>query len=104
MPIGTTELIIILVIVLVLFGASRVPELGKSLGSGMRNFKDAVTGRGDDDDDRGAAADRAQLGPATTPSQTAERGGAQDPAAEPAAGVPADPGHTAAANPGDSPR
>ena len=100
MPIGTTELIIILVIVLVLFGASRVPELGKSLGSGMRNFKDAVTGRGDDDDDRSTAADQGQLGPPTTPSQTVERGGAEDPAA----GVPVEPGHTTAANPGDTPR
>ena len=47
MPIGATELIIILVIVLVLFGAKRLPELGRSLGGGMREFKDSVTGKGD---------------------------------------------------------
>jgi sec-independent protein translocase protein TatA len=101
MPIGTTELIIILVIVLVLFGASRVPELGKSLGAGMRNFKDAVTGRGGDEPE---TTERAQLGPATTPSQTGERAGAEDPAGEPASGVPVEPEHTAAARPGDASR
>ena len=49
MPIGATELIIILVIVLVLFGAKRLPELGRSLGGGMREFKDSVTGKSDDE-------------------------------------------------------
>ena len=40
--IGITELIIILVIILVLFGASRLPEIGKGIGKGIRNFKDAT--------------------------------------------------------------
>lgn len=53
-PLGGTELIIILVIVLLLFGAKRLPELGKSLGSGMREFKGAVTGNHRDEDDRAA--------------------------------------------------
>ncbi len=48
MPLGPTELIIILVILLLLFGAKRLPELGKSLGGGMREFKDSVTSKGDD--------------------------------------------------------
>jgi sec-independent protein translocase protein TatA len=47
---GTTELIIILVIVMVVFGASRLPQLGKGLGSGMRNFRDALKGEGGDDE------------------------------------------------------
>jgi sec-independent protein translocase protein TatA len=46
---GTTELIIILVIVMVVFGATRLPALGRGLGSGMRNFRNAL--RGDTDDD-----------------------------------------------------
>jgi sec-independent protein translocase protein TatA len=55
--IGPTELIIVLVIVLVIFGPKRLPGLGKSLGSGMKEFKDSVTGKADrdldeDDDDR----------------------------------------------------
>lgn len=40
--IGIPELIIILVIILVLFGASRLPEIGKGIGKGIRNFKDAT--------------------------------------------------------------
>ena len=43
-PLGPLELGIILIIVFVIFGAKRLPELGSSLGSGMRNFKDSVTG------------------------------------------------------------
>jgi sec-independent protein translocase protein TatA len=46
--IGPLELIVILVVVLLLFGAKRLPELGRSLGSGMREFKDSVTGKDDD--------------------------------------------------------
>ena len=42
-PIGWPEIIIILVVLLLLFGAKRLPEMGRSLGRGMREFKDAVT-------------------------------------------------------------
>jgi sec-independent protein translocase protein TatA len=41
---GTSELLIILVIVMLVFGASRLPQLGKGLGEGMRSFKDAIKG------------------------------------------------------------
>jgi sec-independent protein translocase protein TatA len=47
--IGLPEILIILVIVLVIFGPKRLPDLGRSLGSGMREFKDSVTGKGGDD-------------------------------------------------------
>ncbi|HEU4942856.1 MAG TPA: twin-arginine translocase TatA/TatE family subunit [Gaiellaceae bacterium] len=43
--IGPTELIILLIVVLLLFGAKRVPEIGRSVGKGMREFKDAVSGK-----------------------------------------------------------
>ena len=49
--IGPTELIIVLVIVLLIFGPKRLPGLGKQLGSGMREFKDSITGKDKDDDD-----------------------------------------------------
>jgi sec-independent protein translocase protein TatA len=51
--IGPTELIIVLVIVLLIFGPKRLPGLGKQLGTGMREFKDSISGKGgrDDDDD-----------------------------------------------------
>jgi sec-independent protein translocase protein TatA len=49
--IGPPELLIVLVIVLVIFGPKRLPGLGRSLGSGMREFKDSITGKTRDDDD-----------------------------------------------------
>jgi sec-independent protein translocase protein TatA len=53
--IGLPEIAIVLIIVLVIFGPKRLPQLGRSLGSGMREFKDAVTGSGKDDDHELAA-------------------------------------------------
>ena len=51
--IGPLELAIVLLIVLVVFGPKRLPEMGRSLGRGMREFKDSVTGKDRDDrDDR----------------------------------------------------
>ena len=49
--IGPLELIIVLVIVLVIFGPKRLPSLGRQLGSGMREFKDSITGKDKDEDD-----------------------------------------------------
>ena len=42
------QLILLLVVALLLFGAKRLPEIGRSLGSGMREFKDSVTGKDDE--------------------------------------------------------
>jgi sec-independent protein translocase protein TatA len=42
--IGTGEIILLLLVALLLFGAKRLPEIGRSLGSGMREFKDSVSG------------------------------------------------------------
>ena len=42
MNFGMTELLIILVIVIVIFGASRLPQIGRGLGEGIRNFKGAL--------------------------------------------------------------
>ena len=49
--IGPLELGIVLLIVLLIFGPKRLPGLGKQLGSGMREFKDGITGKGKGDDD-----------------------------------------------------
>ena len=45
--IGPLEITIVLIIVLVIFGPKRLPDLGRSLGRGMREFKDSVTGKDD---------------------------------------------------------
>lgn len=42
MRLGIPELLIILLIVLLIFGANRLPELGKGIGRGIKNFKDAT--------------------------------------------------------------
>jgi sec-independent protein translocase protein TatA len=39
---GLPELLIILLIVIIIFGANKLPQLGKGLGQGMRNFKDSI--------------------------------------------------------------
>jgi sec-independent protein translocase protein TatA len=48
--IGVTELIILLVVLLVFFGPKRLPEMGRSLGKGMREFKDSISGKDEDDE------------------------------------------------------
>ena len=46
---GPLELVIILVVVLVIFGPKRLPELGKSMGRGLREFKNSISGDKDND-------------------------------------------------------
>jgi sec-independent protein translocase protein TatA len=46
---GPLEIVVILVIVLIVFGPKRLPDLGRSLGRGMREFKDSVTGEDKDE-------------------------------------------------------
>jgi sec-independent protein translocase protein TatA len=41
---GTSEIVLILFVVMLLFGANKIPELAKGLGKGMREFKDATNG------------------------------------------------------------
>jgi sec-independent protein translocase protein TatA len=50
MPIGPLELVLLLLIVLVIVGGKRLPTLGRQLGTGMREFKDSVTRKADEDD------------------------------------------------------
>ena len=46
---GPLEIGIVLLIVLLIFGPKRLPDLGRSLGSGMREFKDSITGKDNDE-------------------------------------------------------
>jgi len=76
--IGPLEIGIVLLIVLLIFGPKRLPGLGKSLGTGMREFKDSITGKDSDRDE--APADQATLTAAS--AAPAEAPAAQQPARE----------------------
>lgn len=71
--VGIPELLIVLVIVLLLFGTKRLPSLGRQLGGGLREFKDAIAGDKDHDDEppaseRPALAEGTPAPPASTPA------------------------------------
>jgi sec-independent protein translocase protein TatA len=83
MPIGLPELGIILLIILLIFGPKRLPGLGKQLGTGMREFKDSITGKDGDEREDATAAEAPQLSPAVpVPPPTAAA--PPEPAAAPA--------------------
>jgi len=63
--IGPMELVIVLVIALIVLGPKRLPEVGRSVGRGMREFKDSISGINQDDDDE-------DLKPIRQPAKTAE--------------------------------
>ena len=50
--IGIWEIAILLLVALLIFGPKRLPEMGRSLGRGMREFKDSISGKDTDDHDR----------------------------------------------------
>lgn len=60
--VGPLEIVVVLIIALVVFGPKRLPELGRSLGDGIREFRGSIGGEGkdDDDDDRVRALERSQ--------------------------------------------
>ena len=48
MGLGIPELIVIVLLIILIFGASRLPEIGRGLGKGIRNFKEATRESSDD--------------------------------------------------------
>ena len=60
--VGPTELIIILTIVLLLFGAKKIPELARGLGTGVREFKRGTSGAADKDEVKGKDRSEAIVG------------------------------------------
>lgn len=65
---GPLEIVLVVVVLLVIFGPKRLPSLGRQLGSGMREFKDSITGDGKDKD----RAEDAESQPALTQSSPQE--------------------------------
>jgi sec-independent protein translocase protein TatA len=49
--VGPLELVVVLIIALVIFGPKRLPELGRSMGKGIREFRGSISGNDDDDDE-----------------------------------------------------
>ena len=77
--IGPTELIIVLVIVLLIFGPKRLPGLGRQLGGGMREFKDSISGKSDRDDEDGDDRDEAAANRRKTEAALGRPDGEQTP-------------------------
>ena len=48
-PVGPTELLLIVLIIVIIFGARKLPELGKSLGEGIKNFKKSISPKDKDE-------------------------------------------------------
>ena len=71
----TTDLIVVLVIVLLIFGPKRLPGLGKQLGTGLREFKESITGENKDEEQASrpeitsASASTPDAAPSATPTE-----------------------------------
>ena len=67
--IGLPEILVVLVIALIVFGPKRLPELGRSVGKGIREFRASISG---DDDDDESPSKPAQIEGAEKPDETVE--------------------------------
>ena len=71
--IGPLEIAIVLIIVLIIFGPKRLPELGRSMGRGIREFRGSVSGdHKDDDDDKRAELETSDDAAAAQPAEPVE--------------------------------
>jgi sec-independent protein translocase protein TatA len=60
--IGPLEIIVVLIIALIVFGPKRLPELGRSLGRGIREFRGSLGGGDDEDEDRASSRQEIESG------------------------------------------
>jgi sec-independent protein translocase protein TatA len=70
---GPMEIVIILVIVLIVFGPKRLPDLGRSLGRGMREFKESVTGEDKDELPEPRAVEKPEPAASTTTTASEQK-------------------------------
>jgi len=68
--VGPLELIVVLIIALIVFGPKRLPELGRSLGRGIREFRGSVSGEKDEDEDEDSGSERPELPQSKAQAQT----------------------------------
>jgi sec-independent protein translocase protein TatA len=68
--IGIAGLIVILIVALLVFGPKRLPEIGRSLGRGMREFKDSISGNDEKPELPARSADESSTPPSTPPSSS----------------------------------
>jgi sec-independent protein translocase protein TatA len=71
--IGPLEIIVVLIIALIVFGPKRLPELGRSLGRGIREFRGSVSGDHDDEDEHSAEIEPGRGNPATPEEPVAHK-------------------------------
>ncbi|MEX2102935.1 MAG: twin-arginine translocase TatA/TatE family subunit [Gaiellaceae bacterium] len=70
--IGWQGALLIILVLLLVFGPKRLPEMGRSLGRGMREFKDSLSGKDDDDE-----LEKAELTPTPTTTKASEEAASQ---------------------------
>jgi sec-independent protein translocase protein TatA len=80
------DALIVLVVLLLFFGPKRLPTLGRSLGTGLREFKDSITGNSSDEDDDDRPEITKANGPVAAPADLA----ASESAPPPPTATPAD--------------
>ncbi len=73
--VGPTELLILLTVMLLLFGAKRIPGLARSLGTGAREFREGISGKGEENEGPAELRDARDGAEATASSGRAERQG-----------------------------
>jgi sec-independent protein translocase protein TatA len=95
--VGPLEIAVVLIIVLIIFGPKRLPELGKSMGHGIREFKDSISGNSDKDspDEKRRALEASQQAEASQPAPAQQPPAQQPPAQQPPAQQPKPPEQSA---------
>jgi len=70
--IGFPEILVVLIIALIIFGPKRLPELGRSMGKGIREFRSSISGKDDDDEEEASSSKPAQIEGADKPAEPVE--------------------------------